>query len=340
MSDAYTKSGVSLDRGYEAVRRMKDHIEKTRNKGVIDTIGGFGGLFDLSVYNVKEPVLVSGTDGVGTKLMIAQMMHKHDTIGIDLVAMCVNDIITIGAKPLFFLDYIAAHQIDPLIIEEIIKGISHGCVSSGCALIGGETAEMNDLYQEGDYDLAGYVTGVVEKSKIIKKENICEDDVLIGLTSNGIHSNGYSLVRQIFFKDHHVDIHHQFDELDLSLGEELLKPTRIYVKELLDLMEHITVKGVAHITGGGFIENVPRMLPDGYGVEISESSLPHMPIFGLMEKLGNISHHDMFNIFNMGIGMVVAVDPHDVNKSLEILKNHEPRVIGKVTKKAQVVMTP
>lgn len=340
MSQAYTKSGVSLDRGYEAVNRMKKHIEKTKTKGIIDTIGGFGGLFDLSQFNIKEPVLVSGTDGVGTKLLIAQMMNKHDTIGIDLVAMCVNDIITIGAKPLFFLDYIATHEIDPIHIESLIKGITDGCVMSHCALIGGETAEMNDLYKKGDYDLAGYVTGVVEKSNMIKKENVKDGDILIGLKSSGIHSNGYSLVRKIFFKDHSYDINHQFDELSMSLGEELLIPTKIYVKEIIDLVEHIKVKGIAHITGGGFIENIPRMLPDGLGVEIDEKTLPHLPIFNVIENYGGIDHMDMYNIFNMGIGMVVVVNPNDVIQSLDILKNHEPRVIGFVNTSGRVVIKP
>jgi phosphoribosylformylglycinamidine cyclo-ligase len=340
MSQAYTKSGVSLDRGYEAVNRMKKHIEKTKTKGVIDTIGGFGGLFDLSEFHIKEPVLVSGTDGVGTKLLIAQMMNKHDTIGIDLVAMCVNDIITIGAKPLFFLDYIATQQIDPIHIESLIKGITDGCIMSNCALIGGETAEMNDLYQKGDYDLAGYVTGVVEKSKMIRKENVKEGDILIGLKSSGIHSNGYSLVRKIFFKDHHYDITHQFDELSMTLGEELLIPTKIYVKEIVDLVEKVKVKGIAHITGGGFIENIPRMLPDGLGVEIDEKSLPKLPIFDVLETCGSIDHMDMYNIFNMGIGMVVVVSPNDVVQSLGILKDHDSRVIGLVNTSGRVVIKP
>lgn len=340
MSNAYTKSGVSLDRGYEAVKRMKSHIDKTKTLGVMDSIGGFGGLFDLSLYGVKEPLLVSGTDGVGTKLLIAQMMNKHDTIGIDLVAMCANDIITIGARPLFFLDYIATHQIDPQHIESLIKGISEGCVMANCALIGGETAEMNDLYQENDYDLAGYVTGVVEKSKLIKKEHVKNGDVLVGLTSSGIHSNGYSLVRKIFFKDHQYAINHQFEELSLPLGEELLIPTKIYVKEIVDLTSKINVKGIAHITGGGFIENIPRVLPDGYGVEIKEKHLPQLPIFQLIEKLGGIPHKDMFNIFNMGIGMIVIIDPNDLDLTLHTLKIHEPRIIGSVNQTGQVVIVP
>lgn len=331
MSQKYTESGVSLDLGYESVSLMKKHIMKTKNRGMMASIGGFGGLFDLSLYHIKEPVLVSGTDGVGTKLMIAQMMDIHDTIGIDLVAMCVNDIITVGARPLYFLDYIATHKIKPLHIESLVKGMAEGCVMSDCALIGGETAEMNDLYHEGDYDLAGYTTGVVEKSKIITKDNVRKGHVLIGLASSGIHSNGYSLVRKIFFKDHNFSINHVFPELGKPLGEVLLEPTVIYVKPILKLIEHIEVKGIAHITGGGFIENIPRILPEGFGAIIHEKALPKLPIFGLMEHLANINHQEMYNIFNMGIGMVVIVDPMDITVSLDILSSHQPRVIGYVT---------
>jgi phosphoribosylformylglycinamidine cyclo-ligase len=340
MSKSYAASGVSLDAGYEAVSRMKKHIQKTKNLGVMESIGGFGGLFDLSQYQIKEPVLVSGTDGVGTKLIIAQMMNQHDTIGIDLVAMCVNDIITVGAKPLFFLDYIATHKIDPIQIEHLIQGITEGCIQAGCALIGGETAEMNDLYQEGDYDLAGYVTGVVEKAKLISKEHVKEGQILIGLVSSGIHSNGYSLVRKIFFKDHTYALDHVFKEIGRTLGDALLEPTVIYVKRILELMNHVAIKGLAHITGGGFIENIPRMLPDGYGVFIDEKSLPKLGIFDVLERLGNIDHMEMYNIFNMGIGMVVIVDENDVDTSLNLLKDHQPRVIGHVTKSGSVVIQP
>jgi phosphoribosylformylglycinamidine cyclo-ligase len=339
MSKSYASSGVSLDLGYEAVSRMKKHVMRTKNQGVMESIGGFGGLFDLSGYGIKEPVLVSGTDGVGTKLKIAQMMDKHDTIGIDLVAMCVNDIITVGAKPLFFLDYIATHKIMPKQIEDLVKGMTDGCIEAGCALIGGETAEMNDLYREGDYDLAGYATGVVEKSKFIKKEHMREGQVLIGLPSSGIHSNGYSLVRKIFFKDHHFALDHVFPELNVSLGEELLKPTCIYVKPVLALIEKVDVKGIAHITGGGFIENIPRMLPEGLGVIIDEHTLPQMGIFQVMERLGNMDHLEMFNIFNMGIGMVIAVDETDVETSLTLLSASKARVIGHVVRGEGVVIT-
>ena len=339
MSDSYTKSGVSLKQGYEAITRMKKHIERTKNRGVMDTIGGFGGLFDLSHYNIKEPVLVSGTDGVGTKLMLAQKMNKHDTIGIDLVAMCVNDIITLGARPLYFLDYIAMHKVIPSVVEELIKGISEGCLKADCALIGGETAEMNDLYGEGEYDLAGYTTGVVEKSKLIKQKHIQPGQLIIGLASSGIHSNGYSLVRKIFFKDHKFSLNHQFKELNKPLGEVLLEPTVIYVKAVLALLNQVSVKGIAHITGGGFIENIPRMLPLGLGAHINESTLTIHPIFTLLETLGNIKHSDMFNIFNMGIGMVVVIDEKDLDKTLEVLKEHAPRVIGVITNQEGILIT-
>jgi phosphoribosylformylglycinamidine cyclo-ligase len=340
MSHKYAASGVSIDQGYEAVSLMKKHIMKTKNRGVMESIGGFGGLFDLSSYQIKEPILVSGTDGVGTKLMIAQQMNKHDTIGIDLVAMCVNDIITVGARPMFFLDYIATHRIDPKHIESLVKGMTDGCIMAECALIGGETAEMNDLYEEGDYDLAGYSTGVVEKSKLIQKEHVKEGQILIGLASSGIHSNGYSLVRKIFFKDHIFSIDHVFEELGKPLGEVLLEPTAIYVKAILNLLEQVSVKGIAHITGGGFIENIPRMLPDGLGVLIEEKTLPKLPIFTLMERLGEIDHQEMYNIFNMGIGMVVIVDSKDVECALTTLAVHHARVIGHVINEASVIIKP
>ena len=337
MSINYKKSGVSLEEGYKAVASIKPHIERTKNKGVMSTIGGFGGCFDLSQYQVKEPILVSGTDGVGTKLRIAQRMNKHDTIGIDLVAMCVNDIVTVGAQPLFFLDYIATHKVMPDQIEQIVKGISEGCQQAGCALIGGETAEMNDFYQKDDYDLAGFVTGVVDKSKLITNESVREGQVLIGLASSGIHSNGYSLVRKIFFKDNNYALSHQFDQLENTLGEELLKSTKIYVKEIMALINEVNIHGIAHITGGGLIENIPRILPEGFGVRIDEKSLPNLPIFALISTLGKMPKDEMYNVFNMGIGMVVLVAQKDVEKALRIVNVHEPRVIGTVTSTPGVV---
>lgn len=333
MSNRYEESGVSLEKGYESVERIKKHITRTNNKGSMSNIGNFGGLFDLSKYNIENPILVSGTDGVGTKLLIAQEANKHDTIGIDLVAMCVNDVLAVGAQPLFFLDYIAVGKNEPQVIEEIVKGISDGCVESDCALIGGETAEMPDMYHGNHYDLAGYTTGVVDKAKMLDKNNVKLGDIIIGLPSSGIHSNGYSLVRKIFFKDHNYSLTDIPEGLKISLLEELLKPTKIYVKGVIDVLKNINVSSVAHITGGGFIENIPRALPEGLGVAIQEQSIPVLPIFKIMEKLGNIDHKEMFNIFNMGIGMVLIVRKEDVENTLQILNNHQykPVVIGKVT---------
>jgi len=333
MSKKYEESGVNLESGYESVKRIQKHIKNTNNLGVMGNIGNFGGLFDLSKYNVKEPVLVSGTDGVGTKLLLAQELNKHDTIGIDLVAMCVNDVLCIGAKPLFFLDYIAVGKNTPSMIEEIVKGISDGCVKSGCALIGGETAEMPDMYQDNHYDLAGYTTGVVDKSKMLDVESVSVGDVLIGLESSGIHSNGYSLVRKVFFKDNDFELDTYFEELGMTLGEELLKPTRIYVEGVVDCLETVKVNAISHITGGGFIENIPRALKENQGVTIYEDTLPKKPIFSLLEEHGNIDHSEMFNIFNMGIGMVLIMDKDEEAKALKILNKYgyRPRVIGVVT---------
>lgn len=333
MSSKYEASGVSLEKGYESVERIKKHITRTNNLGTMSNIGNFGGLFDLTKYNVKNPVLVSGTDGVGTKLLIAQEAKIHDTIGIDLVAMCVNDVLAVGAQPLYFLDYIAVGENKPEIIEEIVKGISDGCVESGCALIGGETAEMPDMYQGDHYDLAGYTTGVVDKEKMLDKENVKVGDIIIGLPSSGIHSNGYSLVRKVFFKDHNYSLNHQFSELDSTLQEELLKPTKIYVKGVVDVLKEVTVSSIAHITGGGFIENIPRAIPNHLGVTIFEEKIPKNPIFELIEKLGDIEHQEMFNIFNMGIGMVLILDEKDKNQAITILEKHNynPVVIGVVT---------
>ena len=306
MANAYTQAGVNIEAGYEAVERMKKHVQRTKRAGVIGGLGGFGGTFDLSALGLKEPDLVSGTDGVGTKLMIAFMMDRHDTIGIDAVAMCVNDIVVQGAEPLYFLDYIACGKAIPEKIEAIVKGIADGCEQAGCALIGGETAEMPGLYREDEYDLAGFSVGACEKPQLITGESIKPGDVLIGLASSGIHSNGYSLVRKVFNNWSLIEF---VDELGCTLGEELLKPTKIYVKPILAALKKFQIKGMAHITGGGFIENIPRMLPAGLGAELTEKSW-HIPsIFKLISEVGQIDYQEMYNIFNMGIGMVVAVDP-------------------------------
>lgn len=308
MAEAYKQAGVDIEAGYESVSRIKKHVKKTMRPGVMGGIGGFGGLFDLSALGMKEPVLVSGTDGVGTKLKIAFMMDKHDTVGIDCVAMCVNDVVVQGAEPIYFLDYIACGKQVPEKIEAIVKGVADGCVQAGCALIGGETAEMPGMYAEEEYDIAGFAVGVCEKSALITGENIKPGDVLIGLASNGIHSNGYSLVRKIFFEQAKMKPEDYVEELGTTLGEELLKPTRIYVKSVLKALEKFDIKGLAHITGGGFIENIPRMLPKGTGAELYEKNWNIPPVFTLMEKLGNLDRQEMYNIFNMGTGMVVVVD--------------------------------
>ncbi|MEH7503514.1 phosphoribosylformylglycinamidine cyclo-ligase [Neobacillus drentensis] len=314
MANAYKQAGVNIEAGYEAVERMKKHVQKTSRAGVLGSLGGFGGMFDLSALQLKEPVLVSGTDGVGTKLMIAFWMDKHDTIGIDAVAMCVNDIVVQGAEPLFFLDYIACGKAEPEKIEAIVKGIADGCEQAGCALVGGETAEMPGLYSENEYDLAGFTVGACEKSQLITGETIQAGDVLIGLASSGIHSNGYSLVRKVFNDWSLLDF---VDELGCTLGEELLKPTKIYVKPILSALKKFQLKGMAHITGGGFIENIPRMLPAGLGAELNEKSWNIPPVFKLLSSHGQIEFQEMYNIFNMGIGMVIAVDRENAADLLE-----------------------
>lgn len=333
MSKQYENAGVSLSRGYDTIERIKSHVKRTKTPGVMGGIGSFGGLFDISNSTIKDPVLVSGTDGVGTKLLIAQQANRHDTIGIDLVAMCVNDIITVGATPLFFLDYIATGTINPDVMEDIVSGIATGCVESNCALIGGETAEMPDMYQEGHYDLAGFSTGIVSKEKMLDSSKIKEGDILIGLPSSGLHSNGYSLVRKILFKDHKESIKEYVPELGDTLEDTLLTPTTIYVKPVLSIIESINVHGIAHITGGGFHENIPRMLPDHLGVIIQEDSFPTPPIFPYLEQKGSIPHEEMYHIFNMGIGMVIAIDKNDVNQVMEILNNghHKAYQIGQIT---------
>ncbi|WP_270182732.1 phosphoribosylformylglycinamidine cyclo-ligase [Alkalihalobacillus sp. CinArs1] len=337
MADAYRSAGVDIEAGYEAVNRMKTHVNKTVRPGVMGGLGGFGGMFDLSELPYEKPVLISGTDGVGTKLMLAIQMDKHDTIGIDCVAMCVNDVVAQGAEPLYFLDYIATGKLKPERIEEIVKGVADGCSTAGCALIGGETAEMPDMYQENDYDLAGFTVGAVEKSKLIQPTDVMEGDVLVGLASNGIHSNGFSLVRKVV-KENNMDLNQTFDQLGTTLGEVLLAPTRIYVKPVLNVLESYPVHGVAHITGGGFEENIPRMLPEGLTAQIDYGSWPVPPIFDLIEKKGNLSRREMFTTFNMGIGMVLSVPASEaVNVIKQLEKDGEQAfVIGRVTKGDQI----
>lgn len=333
MSNRYSEAGVSLEAGYESVARIKKHVARTNRLGVVSGIGSFGGLFDLSALNMKEPVLVSGTDGVGTKLKLAFMMDKHDTIGQDVVAMCVNDVIAQGAAPLFFLDYIAVGKNYPEKIEQIVSGVADGCVLANCALIGGETAEMPDMYDIDDYDVAGFTVGAVEKSKIITGEKTKAGDVVIGLASSGVHSNGFSLVRKIILKDHHIDLNTYMEELNDTLGNTLLTPTRIYVKPVLKVLESVDVHGIAHITGGGFYENMPRCLNEGLGIEIEKGTYDIPPIFHVLQKLSGMEEKEMYNVFNMGIGMILVVDEKDVSRTLEILKeaNEKASVIGKVT---------
>ena len=341
MAVDYEKAGVSLEAGYDVVRRIKKHVASTARPGVMGNIGAFGGMFDLSSLNYREPVLVSGTDGVGTKLKIAFAMDKHDTIGIDAVAMCVNDVLAQGAEPLFFLDYVAQGKTRPEVVEAIVAGIAEGCRQSGCALVGGETAEMPGMYADGEYDIAGYTTGVVEKSKLIDGSKVAVGDVLVGIASTGVHSNGFSLVRKIF-SDNALDLHKVYPELetDQPLGLVALTPTRIYVRQVLDVIRNVDVHGVAHITGGGFDENIPRILHDGQGIEVREGSWEILPIFRFLEKYGKIPHREMFNIFNMGVGMVLALDPSDAEKAIGILASHGDKatIIGRVTDRPGVEM--
>ncbi|MBC1639716.1 phosphoribosylformylglycinamidine cyclo-ligase [Listeria welshimeri] len=331
--NAYSKAGVDVEAGYQVVERIKKHVARTERMGVMGALGSFGGMFDLSSLNLKEPVLVSGTDGVGTKLLLAIEADKHDTIGIDCVAMCVNDILAQGAEPLFFLDYIATGKTDPIKMEQIVKGVADGCEQAGAALIGGETAEMPDMYGADDYDLAGFTVGAVEKKKLITEGAVKAGDTLIGIPSSGIHSNGYSLVRKIFFKDNDFKLNAEITELDVPLVEELLKPTRIYVKPVLEVLKKVDVHGITHVTGGGFVENLPRMLTKDLSVKVELGSWPILPIFDVMQKYGQLNELEMYEIFNMGIGMVLAVKKEDVEKTLEVLvQNGEAAyVIGEVT---------
>lgn len=333
-SESYKNAGVDITAGYKAVELMKQHIAKTVTAGALSGIGGFGGLFELDLTGINKPVLVSGTDGVGTKLKMAFLMDKHDTVGIDCVAMCVNDIICCGAKPLFFLDYIACGKNVPERIAEIVSGVADGCVQSGAALIGGETAEMPGFYPEDEYDLAGFSVGIVDKDKIIDNKAIKSGDIIIALPSSGVHSNGFSLVRKVFDVEN-SDIKAPLAELGgKSVGETLLTPTKIYVKPVLALTEEITVKAISHITGGGFYENIPRSIPDGYCAKIEKSAVKVLPIFDLIQKTGSISERDMFNTYNMGVGMSITVDKNDADKALEILKNagEDAYIIGETVK--------
>lgn len=330
-SESYKEAGVDVTAGYKSVELMKKHIAKTNIDGVISGIGGFGGLFQPNFSGMEEPVLVSGTDGVGTKLKLAFLLDKHDTIGIDCVAMCVNDVVCGGAKPLFFLDYMALGKNEPEKVAEIVSGVAEGCVQSGCALVGGETAEMPGFYPVDEYDLAGFAVGIVDKKKIIDGSELEEGDVLIGLASSGVHSNGFSLVRKVFGINAET-VYKEYDELEKPLGETLLTPTKIYVKPLLSLIENVKVKAVSHITGGGFYENIPRMLKDGMSAQIVKSAVPVLPIFNIIQREGNISEHDMFNTFNMGVGMVIAVGKDDADKALSVLENAGEKafVLGEV----------
>ncbi|GAB6928822.1 phosphoribosylformylglycinamidine cyclo-ligase [Paenibacillus sp. JCM 10914] len=339
MSDTYKQAGVDIAAGNEAVERMKKHVKTTFRPEVMTDLGGFGALFKLNKDQYEEPVLVSGTDGVGTKLKLAFAMDQHDTIGIDAVAMCVNDIVVQGAEPLFFLDYLACDKVIPSKIESIVKGIADGCNQAGCSLIGGETAEMPGMYSEGEYDIAGFTVGIVDKSKMINGSNIAAGDTVIGLASSGVHSNGFSLVRKLLLEDAGYSLQQEIHELGGRLGDVLLAPTKIYVKPLLSLLKEIEVKGMAHITGGGFIENIPRMLPDGVNVDIEYGAWPILPIFKLMQEKGNISNKDMFTTFNMGVGMVLVVKEQDADAALQFLRStgEEAYVIGRVTEGERIV---
>ena len=333
-SESYAKAGVDITAGYEGVKLMKPFVARTMIPGVCSDVGGFGGLFELDLTGIRRPVLVSGTDGVGTKLKLAFLMDKHDTVGVDCVAMCVNDIICCGAKPLFFLDYIACGKNVPERIEQIVKGVCDGCVQAGCALIGGETAEMPGFYPENEYDLAGYSTGVVDRDRILNNAETEPGDVVIALPSSGVHSNGFSLVRKVFDVEH-TDLTAPVEALGgKSLGETLLTPTRIYVKPVLALMEKIRVKGVSHITGGGFYENIPRMIPEGLGARIREKDVRVLPIFDLIERVGGVSRRDMFNTFNMGVGMCLTVSAKDADAALAVLREQgeDAYVLGEIVR--------
>ena len=338
MAVSYEKAGVNLEAGYEVVRRIKQHVASTARKGSMGGIGSFGGMFDLSCLGVREPVLVSGTDGVGTKLKLAFAMDKHDTVGIDAVAMCVNDVLAQGAEPLIFLDYVAIGHNIPAKVEAIVAGVAEGCRQAGCALVGGETAEMPGMYTDGEYDIAGFTTGVVEKSKLIDGTKVKAGDVLVGISSSGVHSNGFSLVRKII-ADAGLSLEQEVPEFGgRRLGEVLLTPTKIYVRQVLDVIRNCDVHGICHVTGGGFDENLPRVLQDGQAIEIAEGSWEILPVFRMLEKWGGVPHREMFNIFNMGIGMIAVLDESEAQQAIDILKNRGEKaaVIGKVTDKPGV----
>ena len=331
-SESYKAAGVDVTAGYRAVELMKSHVARTMTGGVLGGLGGFGGLFELDLAGMPNPVLCAGTDGVGTKLKLAFLMDRHDTVGIDCVAMCVNDIICCGAKPLVFLDYIACGKNVPEKIAQIVSGVAEGCVQAGCALTGGETAEMPGFYPEDEYDLAGFAVGAVDKSKILDNTTVAAGDALVGIKSNGVHSNGFSLVRKVFDVEAPGVLDRYYDELGATLGEALLAPTRIYVKPVLAVMDELAVKSVAHITGGGFYENIPRALPEGKRALISKRLATPLPLFDMIQRIGGISEHDMYNTFNMGTGMVLMVDKDDAQRAVEILNDHgeRARVIGYV----------
>ncbi|MBR1738925.1 MAG: phosphoribosylformylglycinamidine cyclo-ligase [Ruminococcus sp.] len=338
-SESYKQAGVDVTAGYRAVELMKSHIARTMTAGALSGIGGFGGLFELDTTGISKPVLVSGTDGVGTKIKIAFVLDKHDTVGIDCVAMCVNDIICCGAKPLFFLDYIACGKNYPEKIEQIVAGVAEGCVQAGCSLIGGETAEHPGLMPIDEYDLAGFSVGVVDKDRILKPETQKAGDVLIAIKSSGVHSNGFSLVRSVFdINQQNLNMH--FDDLGCTLGECLLRPTRIYVKAILSLIENVNVKAVSHITGGGFYENIPRSLPEGLSARIERNAVQVLPVFNIIARAGSIPERDMFNTFNMGVGMVVSVDKTEADKAVEVLKaaGEEAYILGEVVESDEGVI--
>jgi len=331
-SDSYKAAGVDVTAGYRSVELMKEYVARTMTKGVLSGIGGFGGLFEIDTTGISKPVLVSGTDGVGTKIKLAFLMDKHDTVGIDCVAMCVNDIICCGAKPQFFLDYIAIGKNYPEKVAKIVSGVAEGCVQSECALIGGETAEHPGLMPEDEYDLAGFAVGVVDKEKILNPETQKPGDVMIGIKSSGVHSNGFSLVRKVFDINEKT-IAVRYDELGMTLGESLLTPTRIYVKAIMQLIEDVKVKSISHITGGGFYENIPRSLPNGITARIRRKDVQVLPIFDLIAKVGNVPERDMFNTYNMGVGMTVVVDPSEADKAIASLRasGEEAYVLGELT---------
>lgn len=333
MSEKYKAAGVSLNAGYESVERIKKHVESTKNKGMMDMIGSFGGAFDLGAYGFKNPVLVSGTDGVGTKLKLAFDMDKHDTIGIDAVAMCVNDILAQGAIPLFFLDYIACGKNDPAQIEAIVKGVADGCRQAGAALVGGETAEMPGFYKEGEYDIAGFAVGAAEKEDLINAQNTKAGQAVIGIPSSGFHSNGFSLIRKVL-SDENISLDDEFN--GETLGEALLRPTRIYAKEVRSLLENVKVSGISHITGGGFIENLPRALKKGLGMKIYRDSYEIPEIFKFIEEKGQINHDEMYQVFNMGVGLAVIVDDADKDKVLDLID--DAFILGEVTDEEGIVL--